>query len=180
MQPPKSFIIIIDGDNEPAEVLSSKHTHHEVTQLLAYYNESVDFGPYTAWEYVDGVPRQLMLEEEFNAEIQQNFRILVPMSKALVHAISTSEVDETTVSDMMRRSMEREEAYTEWTTTLLADPNVLGGSIVYPGTRTTVDLIVKLLQKGTPRHEIVTSYPNLTDADVEFTKIFAERTRGGS
>ena len=170
MQPPKSFILIVDGDNEPTEVLSSKHTHHEVTQLLAYYNESVDFGPYTAWEYVDGVPRQLMLEEEFNAEIQQNFRILVPMSKALVHAISTSEVDETTVSDMMRRS----------TTTLLADPNVLGGSIVYPGTRTTVDLIVKLLQKGTPRHEIVTSYPNLTDADVEFTKKFAERTRGGS
>ena len=180
MQPPKSFILIVDGDNEPTEVLSSGHTHQEIAQLLTYYNESVDVGPYTAWEYVDGFPRQLMFEEEFNAEIQQHFQLPTQLSKAFVQTISTSEVDEAAISSMIHKAMEREEAYAEWTTTLLTDPNILGGSIVYPGTRTTVDLIVKLLQKGTPRHEIVTSYPNLTDADVEFTKIFAARTRGGS
>lgn len=173
--PPKSFIIIVDNDGDPTEVLSSKYDPDEVLDLVDYYNESVGFGPYAAWRYDNG-KFQRIEHQSHEVEQKQN----VPITKAVIPAVAVSHSNQDTIDDLTKKVYERDAAYSEWSKKLLSSSNVVEEHIMYPGTRIGVHTVVDLLQKGVPRHEIVAAYPDLTDADVEFTKIYVAKIRGGA
>ena len=54
MAQPNSFILIVDSDGDPREVLSANISLEEVQRLCTYYAQADGFdenGPYTAWRY---------------------------------------------------------------------------------------------------------------------------------
>lgn len=54
------------------------------------------------------------------------------------------------------------------------DPDRMGGAPVFIGTRLPVHHIGLMYKNGAPKEEILEDYPALSDADVEFSKLFVE------
>lgn len=172
MSPDKfSFILIVDSIGDPIEVLLDKTDVEDVINLLQYYEEAAG-NEHTAWRYDAGKWSRII---SFDA-----IRVPLPAATAIVPAVPTHRADAATIDEMMRRSDERERAFLAWAESLTSNSDLMGGAVTYPGTRITISAIVSLLDRGVPRHEIVASYPDISDADVEFTKMYISRGRGGS
>jgi uncharacterized protein (DUF433 family) len=56
---------------------------------------------------------------------------------------------------------------------IIQDPNIKFGKPVIVGTRITVELILRLLAKGTTIEEMLNEYPKLTREDISAAQIFA-------
>lgn len=53
-----------------------------------------------------------------------------------------------------------------WPERIVADPEIMAGKPVIRGTRLTVELILELLASGQNQHEVLDSYPGLTEDDI--------------
>ena len=57
--------------------------------------------------------------------------------------------------------------------TVQSDPEIMGGTPVFRGTRIPVYLIADMIEQGTPIEEILEGYPSLTREMVEHASVFA-------
>lgn len=60
-----------------------------------------------------------------------------------------------------------------WRDRITVDPNVCHGKACIKGTRVMVSVILDNLAAGTPRDEILASYPSLASEDVEVSIAYA-------
>lgn len=58
--------------------------------------------------------------------------------------------------------------YDDWVNSLVRDPEIMGGSTVFPGTRVTVQRIAGLIKNGEATSVILEDYPFLMEQDLEF------------
>lgn len=77
-----------------------------------------------------------------------------------------------------RREKARRRERHHWAISVVRDPDVLGGSPVFPGTRTSVEHIGSLLLKGAV-DEVRKDYPHLSECDLEGARRWALRTGPG-
>jgi len=61
-------------------------------------------------------------------------------------------------------------------THIVSDPAILGGKPCVKGTRISVEMILEWVASGASRDNIVKSYPQLTNADVEEALKFAAQS----
>ena len=59
-----------------------------------------------------------------------------------------------------------------WKQRLVANPDIMGGSETFPGSRLTVRHIGGLIERGADIDEIREDYPYLADDDIEFAQLF--------
>jgi len=60
-----------------------------------------------------------------------------------------------------------------WRERITVDPQICHGKACIKGTRVMVSVILDNLAEGTPREEILASYPSLTDADIDASISYA-------
>jgi uncharacterized protein (DUF433 family) len=60
-----------------------------------------------------------------------------------------------------------------WRDRISVDPNVCHGKACIKGTRVMVSVILDNLAAGTPREEILLSYPSLVSQDIEVSIAYA-------
>lgn len=60
-----------------------------------------------------------------------------------------------------------------WRERITVDPQVCHGKACIKGTRVMVSVILDNLAEGTPRDEILSSYPSLVDADIDASIAYA-------
>lgn len=60
-----------------------------------------------------------------------------------------------------------------WRERITVDPNVCHGKACIKGTRVMVSVILDNLAEGTPRDEILASYPSLASDDIEASIAYA-------
>ena len=69
----------------------------------------------------------------------------------------------------------------EWQTKISVNPHVCHGKACIRGTRIMVSVVVDNVAAGTPRGEMLQSYPALTGADIDAALAYAaELTREGT
>jgi uncharacterized protein (DUF433 family) len=69
----------------------------------------------------------------------------------------------------------------EWQTRISVNPQVCHGKACIRGTRIMVSVVVDNVAAGTPKEEILQSYPALTSADIDAALAYAaELTREGT
>lgn len=56
---------------------------------------------------------------------------------------------------------------------IISDPEILGGTPVFRGTRIPLDHIAGLMRKGVPTSEIAEDYPSLSRHDIAFARVYA-------
>jgi uncharacterized protein (DUF433 family) len=61
-----------------------------------------------------------------------------------------------------------------WKAKLVSNPNTLGGEIVFPGSRLSVQRIGGSLERGETLAVLQENYPYLTDEDFHFTRIYVK------
>jgi uncharacterized protein (DUF433 family) len=59
-------------------------------------------------------------------------------------------------------------------TLITVDPEILGGTPVFAGTRVPVDTVVASLKKGIDRKRILGAYSTLTDEHLEAARVYSE------
>jgi uncharacterized protein (DUF433 family) len=57
---------------------------------------------------------------------------------------------------------------------ITVDPEILGGTPVFAGTRVPVDTVVASLKKGIDRKRVLGAYPSLTDAHLDAARVYSE------
>jgi uncharacterized protein (DUF433 family) len=57
---------------------------------------------------------------------------------------------------------------------ITVDPEILGGTPVFAGTRVPVDTVVASLKKGIDRNRILGAYPSLTDEHLDAARVYSE------
>ncbi len=57
---------------------------------------------------------------------------------------------------------------------ITVDPEILGGTPVFAGTRVPVDIIIASLKKGIDRKRILGTYSTLTDEHLEAARVYSE------
>jgi uncharacterized protein (DUF433 family) len=62
--------------------------------------------------------------------------------------------------------------YNTWRQRLVQDPSIMGGEVVFPGTRLTVHHVGSMLEHGADVAEIVEDYPYLSGYDILFARVF--------
>ncbi len=68
-----------------------------------------------------------------------------------------------------------------WRDRISVNPAICHGRACVRGTRVMVSVVVDNIAAGVPRHEILRSYPALTDADIDAALAYAaELTREGT
>ncbi len=60
-----------------------------------------------------------------------------------------------------------------WRDRITVDPNICHGKACIKGTRVMVSVILDNLAAGTPRDEILASYPSLASSDIELSIAYA-------
>ena len=60
---------------------------------------------------------------------------------------------------------------------IISDPEILGGTPVFRGTRIPLDHIAGLVRKGVPLGEITEDYPSLSEQDIAFARVYARLVR---
>jgi uncharacterized protein (DUF433 family) len=61
-----------------------------------------------------------------------------------------------------------------WQSTLISDPNILGGETVFPNSRLSVQRIGSSLERGETLTVLREDYPYLTDEDFHFARIYVK------
>ncbi len=61
-----------------------------------------------------------------------------------------------------------------WQSTLISDPNILGGEAVFPNSRLSVQRIGSSLERGETLTVLREDYPYLTDEDFHFARIYVK------
>lgn len=67
--------------------------------------------------------------------------------------------------------------YERWLGSLSSDPAVLGGELVFPGTRVSVRNVGELVLRGVRASDLLEDYPDLTERDVACAARYAEDCR---
>ena len=68
----------------------------------------------------------------------------------------------------------------DWRERISVNPNICHGRPCIKGTRIMVSVVLDNLAAGVKRHEIIASYPGLTDADLNATLVYNISRRGVS
>ena len=76
------------------------------------------------------------------------------------------------VAAVAREMHGRLAAFEAWRASLVMREDILGGEAVFPGTRLAVRRVGELLLRGTDPTEVHEDYPDLTDQDLEFARLF--------
>jgi uncharacterized protein (DUF433 family) len=61
-----------------------------------------------------------------------------------------------------------------WKARLVSNPNILGGEVVFPGSRLSVKRIAGCLERGETLEVLREDYPYLTDEDFDFSQIYVK------
>jgi uncharacterized protein (DUF433 family) len=61
-----------------------------------------------------------------------------------------------------------------WKAELVSNPNILGGEVVFPGSRLSVQRIGGCLARGETLEVFREDYPYLTDEDLDFARIYVK------
>jgi uncharacterized protein (DUF433 family) len=73
------------------------------------------------------------------------------------------------------RGMEAKLArFQAWKNTLVSDPNIMAGEVVFPRSRLTVRRIGELLEQGESPSVVLEDYPELSPQDLEFSPLFVK------
>jgi uncharacterized protein (DUF433 family) len=56
---------------------------------------------------------------------------------------------------------------------VVSDPEILGGTPVFRGTRIPLEHIVGLIRKAVSMTEITEDYPSLSEKDIEYARVYA-------
>lgn len=63
----------------------------------------------------------------------------------------------------------------EWEDRIVTNPKVLGGKPAVKGTRISVALVCELLDAGSSIHDVLDSYPFLSQEDIKACQLYAEK-----
>lgn len=86
------------------------------------------------------------------------------------------------LSELARQMEQRLADYDDWESRITADPSIMGGEPVFPGTRLPVYQVGALINRGEAanaseaakiRQELQEDYPELTQQDFDFARIYA-------
>lgn len=73
------------------------------------------------------------------------------------------------------REMEAKLArFDAWKHTLISDPNIMAGAIVFPRSRLTVRHVGEMLEQGESTSIVLEDYPDLSPQDLEFSHLFVK------
>jgi uncharacterized protein (DUF433 family) len=61
-----------------------------------------------------------------------------------------------------------------WKDTLVSNPNVMAGEIVFPRSRLTVRRIGEMLEQGESPNVVLEDYPELSPQDLELSRLFVK------
>jgi len=76
---------------------------------------------------------------------------------------------------LVAREMEAKLArFHAWKDTLVSNPDVMAGEIVFPRSRLTVRRIGELLEEGESPNVVLEDYPELSPQDLEFSHLFVK------
>lgn len=76
-----------------------------------------------------------------------------------------------------REFAERVKIFVRGRARLTSDPEILGGEPIFAGTRVSVRHVGALAKKGVPLPALLEDFPNLSESDIEFARIFVELGR---
>lgn len=85
-----------------------------------------------------------------------------------------SPITELKLGKLVGEVTERIDRFDAWRNRIVTDPKVLGGEPVFPRTRLAVRHVGGMLLRGGSPKEIREDYPQLTDDDIEFAKLYAQ------
>ncbi len=74
---------------------------------------------------------------------------------------------ESAVLELLRR-------FATWRERLVSDPNILGGELVFPSSRLSVQHVGEILERGESPEALKEDYPYLTNEDLELARLFAK------
>jgi len=64
-----------------------------------------------------------------------------------------------------------------WKKRLTIDPDIMGGTPCFPGSRLTIDRIVALIKKEVTYSEIFSDYPFLTTEDIRYAAMYQTKVK---
>ena len=88
--------------------------------------------------------------------------------------IELSPITELKLGRVVGEVSKRLERFDAWKKKLIVNENILGGEPVFPKSRLAVRHVGGMLLRGGSPKEIREDYPQLTDDDVEFAKLYAQ------
>lgn len=68
--------------------------------------------------------------------------------------------------------LESDIGFNVWKNRLIADPNIMGGEVVFPDSRLTVRHVGAMLERGESPEIIREDYPYLTEEDIKFARLY--------
>ncbi len=113
----------------------------------------------------------LRLPVEVRARLYRQLRDMLT-SEQPMHDIEVSEPFYMRVNPRFESLLKRVEDYRAWKATLVEDPDIMGGSTLFPGSRLTVHHIGGMQERGIDPQEILEDYPYLNQQDLDFAQIF--------
>lgn len=78
------------------------------------------------------------------------------------------------IGSFVSKAMGRMKAIERAQKFIMIDPDILGGTPVFAGTRVPVDTIMASLKKGIDRKRILGAHPSLTDEHLEAARVYSE------
>jgi len=90
-----------------------------------------------------------------------------------VHGVSIGIVS-IDVGSFVSKAMDRIKAIERAQKLIAVDPEILGGTPVFAGTRVPVDTVAASLKKGIDRKRILGAYPSLTDEHLDAARVYGE------
>jgi hypothetical protein len=76
--------------------------------------------------------------------------------------------------DVSTRDFSLETRFNRWKSSLIANPKIMGGEVVFPNTRLTVCHVGGMVERGELPAIIREDYPYLTDEDIQFAHLFVK------
>lgn len=112
----------------------------------------------------------------FHLDAKDRKRLYADIANALERGLTRVDLgpgwtlDVAAVATDLRRRVADFEA---WRAALVARDDILGGEPVFPGSRLAVRHVGKMLARGADPAEVREDYPELTERDIEFARLFA-------
>jgi uncharacterized protein (DUF433 family) len=90
-----------------------------------------------------------------------------------VHGVSIGIVS-IDVGSFVSKAIDRMKAIERAQKLIAVDPDILGGTPVFAGTRVPVDTVAASLKKGIDRKRILEAYPSLTEEHLDAARVYSE------
>ena len=114
---------------------------------------------------------QLPLPVAIRARLFQQLRDMLDV-EGEVRDIEVAEPFYLRVGPLFEELLDKVERFAAWKARMVEDPDIMGGATVFPGTRLTVRHIGGMLERGIDPQEIREDYPELTEEDLSFSRLF--------